>query len=343
MNPRHRRAPTMSDVARLAGVHRVTASVVLNNAEARTRVSDATRQRILEAARQLGYQPNAMALALRRRRTDIIGFYCGYNANAHDPFTAEVINGLQKGCAAHHKDLLLYGDFEGRSADEIYAAVVNGKIDGLVMIPSPIKPVTDRLVDSHLPIVAIADSLPSIVSVVVDDAAGSRLLAEHLAHKGHRRIMYRKDLFSHTSAVRRLATFKETAAAYGVEVIESLPAGPQYSLSAAEQARLLAPTGVRPTAVVCWQDSNAFILLDHCERLGLRVPHDVAVAGFDGIKPRAKLAYRLTTIRAPWEQVAQKAVEMLLALTREEEDADEYIRLPQETVFPVELVLGDTT
>jgi DNA-binding LacI/PurR family transcriptional regulator len=327
----------MSDVAHLAGVHRVTASVVLNKAEARTRVSEATRQRILEAARQLGYQPNAMALALRRRRTDIIGFYCGYNANAHDLFTAEVINGLQKGCAAHHKDLLLYGDFEGRSADEIYAAVVNGKIDGLVMIPSPIKPVTDRLVDSHLPIVAIADSLPTIVSVVVDDAAGSRLLAEHLTGKGHRRIMYRKDLFSHTSAVRRLATFKEVATAHGAEVIESLPADPGYGLSAEEQAHLRAPAGVRPTAVVCWQDTNAFTLLDHCERLGLRVPHDVAVAGFDGILPRARLAYRLTTVRAPWEQVAQKAVEMLLALMGGEED------LPQETVFPVELVVGDTT
>lgn len=326
----------MSDVARLAGVNRVTASVALNGTRSNTRISEETRQRVLAAAKELGYHPNARALALRRNRTDIIGFYSGYSPNAHDPFTAEIINGLQKACQPHHKDLLMFGDFEGRSADEIYAALTNGKIDGLVMIPSPNKPLINTLADSHLPVVAIADGVAGLTSVVVDDAAGSRLLLERLAGRGHRRILYRTDIYAHTSALRRQSAFQQAAATLGVTVIPSRPGDWDGGLSAEEEALLLAPPERRPTAVACWVDTHAAAMLDACERLGLRVPEDVAVVGFDGIRTRIRPARQLTTVRAPWAQVAIKAVELLLALIDGQ-------NVPPEVVFPVELVVGDTT
>ena len=336
MKPRKRRAPTMSDVARIAGVNRVTVSVALSGKPSNTRISEATRQRILEVAKELGYQPNARALALRRNRTDIIGYYAGYKPDLHDAFTAEVINGLQSICQPHRKDLLIFGDFEDRTTDEIYAALANGKIDGLVMIPSPNKPLINTLADSHLPVVAIADGLPDFASVVVDDAAGSRLLAEHLASRGHRRILYRTDMYSHTSAVRRLAVFQESAAARGMTVTATTPGDWSAGLSAREEALLMAVGDERPTAAACWSDSSAYALLEACQRLGIRVPEDLAVVGFDGIRAKVRPARQLTTIRAPWEQVAIKAVEMLLALMDGKE-------VPQEVVFPVELIVGDTT
>ena len=336
MTPRKRKAPTMEDVARLAGVHRVTASVALSGARASTRVSKETRERVIAAARELGYHPNARALALRRSSTDIIGFYSGYTPNAHDPFTAEVINGLHQVCKPHEKDLLMFGDFEGRSADEVYASLANGKIDGLVMIPSPNRPLINILADSHLPVVAIADGLPDFTSVVVDDVGGSRLLVEHLAARGHRRILYRTDLYEHTSAVRRLEAFREAAAAAGMEVTATKPGDWDGHLRAEEEALLLAPAGERPTAAACWADQSAYALLEACERLGLRVPEDLAVVGFDGIPTRIRPARRLTTIRAPWGEVTVRAVELLLALIEGQE-------VPQETVFPVELLIGDTT
>jgi DNA-binding LacI/PurR family transcriptional regulator len=335
-NPRRKRAPTMADVARLAGVHRVTASVVLNNAEASTQVSEATRQRILDAAQELGYQPSALALALRRQRTDIIGFYRGA-VYLHDPWVADVLMGLQRGCEICRKDLLLYGEYEQRSADEVYASLVNGKVDGLITVPlQDDAAVIRKVARSYLPVVAIADSMPHLVSVVVDDVEGSRLLAEHLARKGHRRILYRKDPYYHTSTVRRLAAFREAAAGFGMEMAEFLPGDWDSNLSAQEEACLLASPDERPTAAVCWADMCAYGLLDNCERLGIRVPDDLAVVGFDGVVPRIKPAYNLTTIRAPWLQVAEKAVEVLVALLEEKD-------VPQETVFPVELIVGDTT
>lgn len=335
MKPKQGRAPTMSDVARLAGVNRVTVSVVLNGRQANTRVSEATRQRILEAARELGYHRNARALALRRKKTGIIGYYTGYRLNYHDAFTAETINALQWELTPHRLDLLVFGDFEGRTGDEIYASLANGKIDGLIMIPSPSKPLINTLAGSHLPIVAIADGLPDFVSVVVDDAQGAALAAGYLAAQGHRRVLFRTDMFAHTSAVRRKEAFLEEAAARGLEVRTTRPSDFDASLSTEEEALLTAPPGERPTAVACWADSSAYALLEGCERLGLRVPDDVAIVGFDGITPRIRPARRLTTIRAPWAQVTIRAAQLLLELIDGKQ-------VPQETVFPVDLVLGDT-
>jgi DNA-binding LacI/PurR family transcriptional regulator len=327
----------MSDVARLAGVHRVTASVVLNNADASTQVSEATRLRVLEAAEELGYRPNAMALALRRQRTDIIGFYRGSGLDAHHPFFADIINGLRRGCKNHEKDLLLYAEFEERPPDDVYATLANGKADGLVTIPlSSDVQLFERLADSHLPVIAIADSMPNITSVVMDDGGGSQILAEYLASQGHRRILYRKELYSHTSAVRRLLAFRKAATERGMQVTESLPGDWDGNLSDEEIAYLRASRDQRPTAIACWADTYAYAAVNNCVELGIQVPDDIAIVGFDGIPTKVRPARCLTTIRAPWQQAAEKAVDLLVQLIEGEQ-------VPHETVFSVELVIGDTT
>lgn len=328
--------PTMADVARLAGVNRVTASVALRGARAGTHVSPATRQRILEAARQLGYMPNARALALRRQRTDIIGYYVAYGfPNPHDPFTAETNQGFQNACKRYQQDLLVFGDFERRSPDQVYATLASGKIDGLVLLPAPNSPVVDRLVDSHLPVVAIANSIPGLPSVVIDDAKGSQLLAQHLVQQGHQRVLYRSDVYGNTSPMRRLEAFHAAAATLGMRVTVIPAADENGQLSAAEHALLAAPPDVRPTAVACWVDTCAYPTIAACLQHGLRVPEDVAVVGFDGVQTRIPPAHRLTTIRAPWQQVAEAAVDTLMAMIAGR-------AVEQEVVFPVELVVGDT-
>jgi DNA-binding LacI/PurR family transcriptional regulator len=333
---RGRQAPTMSDVARLAGVNRVTASVALRGARAGTHVSEATRQRIFEAARQLGYTPNAIALALRRQRTDIIGYYTGtVYPNTHDPFTADVINGIQRGCEKFRQDLLMYGGFERRSLDEIYAALSSGKIDGLVTHQLPISPLVDRLVESHLPVIALADAVPGIPSVVVDDVLGGHLVADHLAQHGHRRVLYYSDPYDMVSPRRRREAFIERATAHGMTVQITKGADWEGHLGPAERILLSTNTPQRPTAVVCWFDIYAYAVLDDCLHMGLRVPDDVAVVGFDGVIGRVRPARQLTTIRAPWSDVAERALDLLMKLIEGEEVAPE-------TVFPVELILGET-
>ncbi len=326
----------MSDVARLAGVNRVTASVALNGSpRGGTRVSEATRQRVLKAARELGYTPSAIALALRNQRTNIIGFYTGHERlNTHDPFTATVLNSLQACCHKHRQDLLMFGSYERDSVEEIYASLSSGKIDGLIFLPSPRSPEMDQLLDSHLPVVAIANSVPNVVSVLVDDESGSHLLAQYLAQKGHRRVMYRADTDDHASTRCRQDAFIKTGKTLGMDIVVT-HGDWEGNLQPEEIALLTSPPGLRPTAVACWLDLHAYFLLDQCPRLGLQVPRDLAVVGFDGILPRIRPAHSLTTIRAPWAAVAETAVDLLMALLNGEDVA-------QKTVFPVELVIGET-
>lgn len=327
---------TLQDVADFAGVNRVTASVALGRSpQGGTRVSEATRRRVLDAAHHLGYTPNLLARALHNQRTHIIGYYAGYETlNAFHPFAAAILNGLQRSCRRHQQDLLLFGSFERDSDADIYAALLSGKIDGLVMLPTPLSPALDKLFESPLPIVGVANAHPAIPCVVVDDASGSRQIAAYLAGQGHRRILYRTHAERRTSARRRLEAFCDAASEQGLAVTVT-QAGDDHLLSKPEIELLSAPRDQRPTAVVCWMDLCAYTVIAQCEHLGLRVPQDIAVVGFDGVDPAMPPARRLTTVAAPWTAVAMAAVDQLLGLLRGD-------KASPETVFPVALRLGDT-
>jgi DNA-binding LacI/PurR family transcriptional regulator len=333
--------PTLDDVAKAAGVNRVTASIALRGprpgARGGTRISEATRQRIIETARELGYAPNAIALAFRRQRTDLIGFYTGYGnaVDPHLPFMADVLHGLQQGCARHQQDLVIYGGFARHSTNEIYSALVSGKIDGLVVLPSPQNPVVEKLVHSYLPAVAIANTVAGLPSVTVDDIGGSQLLATYLARKGHRRVLYRTDTVDHVSPGLRRRSFLQAAAAHDLEVIVSLPESSSDTMTAAEHALLTGPLHQRPSVVVCWVDTSAYAFLADCAHYGIRVPEDIAVAGFDGIVGVVPPLYRLTTVRAPWRAVTECAVDLVMQLI-------ENHKVPPETTLPVELIVGET-
>lgn len=332
-----KRRVTLQAVAERAGVNRVTAAVALGRSpQGGTRVSQATRLRVQEAAQELGYAPNAIAQALRGERTNIIGYYAGYETlDAHSPFTAAILQGLQRSCRAYNQDLLLFGSFIRDTVDSIYATVTSGKIDGLVLLPTPRSPVMDRLFDSHLPVVAVANSHPNAPSVIVDDTAGSILIAEYLAQQGHRHILYRTQAEPRTSTLKRQDAFYATAQALGLQVTTTYEGEIHHTLTAEEMALLQRPSAQCPTAAVCWMDISAYVLLEHCEKIGLRVPDDLAIVGFDGVPLDIKPKRILTTVRAPWVEVAAQAVEYLQWLLAGKE-------VPQQTVLPVHFVVGDT-
>lgn len=335
---------TLGDVAQRAGVSIVTVSTVLNGSRTNTRVSEATRRRVLAAADMLQYRPNAVARSLRARQTNIIGFYGGSSyVNARNPFLSELIGGLQEGCDAHRKDLLLHGNFHICSVEDICASLVSRTIDGLVVRTQQDDPLVERLAASGLPAVAVADAAPPLPSVVVDDADGSYQIAALLAARGHRRILYRGCSKPLRSARCRLDAFREAAAVHEMEVTVTYPEFPNTDapavnairLTPEEEALLTGPAGRRPTAAVCWADVAAYALLRECQRLGLRVPQDLAVVGFDALPPPIDPARRVTSVRAPWAAVARTAVALLTQRIAGEP-------IPVETVLPVELQEGDT-
>lgn len=373
-------APRLSEVATRAGVGIAAVSAVLNGSTKGTRVSEATRQRILAAATELRYRPNANARSLRRNRTDILGFYSGDSfIDVSAPFVSQIISGLQLGCRQHGKDLLFQGeqvvsdpamessqirqDVRG-SVEDVYGSLTGGRTDGLLLYAAPQDPLVGMLAASHLPVVAIADAIPGIPSVGVDDALGGRLQAEHLAQKGHRRILYHSPPDAPTSVLRRADAFCRVAAEYGISVVRheallfytsapdtatglfpAFDAVTDHKPGLAEEAARLARAvlanagsdGERISAVVCWEDLAAYRLLNALDALGAKVPEEIAVMGFDGITASPiRQIWRVTTVHAPWRDVARTAVSLLV-------DQIEGKEAPPETLLPVEFVLGDTT
>jgi len=332
---------TIKDIAAYVGVSNMTVSAVLSaSTSGNVRVSAATRDRVLEAAKLLNYRPNRIARSLRGQKSDIIGIYTAYgHLNPDVPFTSQIIGGLHRGCDECRKDLLLHGSFRDRSVDEVLSELSDGRIDGLIIYTSPDDPLVERLANSHLPAVGIVDALPGLPSVISDDDGGSRRLAEHLAERGHRRVFYRGGLPSLVSATQRQQAFIEAASNLGMEVRIGVPTYHDSShekIGEAELDWMNLPPGERPTAAVCWNDLTAYHLLDECRRRNLKLPEDLAVAGFDGIVPLTPTPYRLTTILASWVDVASQAIHLLTQLMEGQE-------IPRETVLPVTLVQGDTT
>jgi LacI family transcriptional regulator len=333
MQVRQRRA-TQKDVAERAGVSQVAVSAVLGTGFATARVSEETRQRILDAARDLSYRPNAIARSLRSRRTDIIGFYTDHLITTLQPFTAQLIGGLQEGCDEHRLDLLLHGSFHGKSSDAIYDELLDGKIDGLIVWGGTEAPLIDRIAASHLPAVAVGDPVVGLPSVLVDDAGGGALIARRLIERGHRRVLYRHDPRGLVSVERRLRGFLAEAGD-ALEVTVTRPSWWNGPLEASEVELLTGDAPDRPTAVVGWNDDAAVATLRWAEERGIPVPERLAVVGFNGLDTGVNGYYGLTAVVAPWSASAKAAVARLVALLAGDDT-------PDETILPVALNQGRT-
>jgi DNA-binding LacI/PurR family transcriptional regulator len=337
---RGQRGATLAEVAAQAGVSTVAASVVLNRSRTGTRVSAATRERILEAAKALKYRPNAVARSLRQQKTHVFAFHNAQNVvfDPRYPFYAAILAGIQAGCADQQKDLLIHANFQGRSDDDIFLALHNGQIDGLVLYVRTVTPLVERLVESHLPVVTVAEEVPGVPFVGIDEEHGSRLLARHLFNKGYRDVLYRSLDEEDTPATQqqRKQAFNEEARVLGLNVTHT-SYNPRSSWpTPEEEALLLAGEGKRPQVVACWGDASADAVAAFCMERNLRVPEDIAIAGFDGLPSFRRPSLRLTTVLAPWSEVARTAVNLLAAQCDDQE-------VPKRTILPVELLVGDTT
>jgi DNA-binding LacI/PurR family transcriptional regulator len=338
---RRQNGPTIKDIAAHAGTNRTAVSVVLNGGRSNGGISEATRQRILAAANELHYAPNAVAQSLSQRRSNTLSFYSDQAIDVEVPWAAMIFSGLQKGCAEFKKDLLLHGNMFSESSGHMslqYRELVNGKIDGIVLLTLPNEQLLDRIRESYLDAVAIIEPVPGVPGVVVDEESGSRMLAEHLASRGHSRVIYHAPPVWQPSQKLRWEGFRAAADAAGVAVTTCYGARHEGPLTDEEKSLLSRPAHERPTAIACFADFAAFEIMEDCERLGMSIPGDVAIVGFDGIRIRFQARpYRtLTTVRVPWKDMAHKAVQLLcLRLAGNE--------IPMATMLPVELIVGDTT
>ena len=321
----------LKDIAQKAGVSVSTASNALNG-YTKSRIARETLERVNRIADEMGYRPNAIARSLKFQRTDTIAFYTGYGfCDVRDLFLGEVVTGVQHACDQLGIDLLLFGNLSKFPVPEVHRKLTSGKIDGVIIHAAPDDPVPALLADGSLPAIAIADAQPRLPSIVGDDVQGMELLVDYLWKQGHRRIAFSHPGQSFASVdVRRRAFDDAMAARGGVASTMQLPWD-----GTAEYLQQFLSRPDRATAVCCWHDDAAYYLLQTCIEMGVRVPDDLAVVGFDGLQEGRIPGRKLVTAAVPWRAMAVEAATNLIQI-RDGQTIDPISR------FPVTLVPGDT-
>lgn len=332
------RPVTLKDVAERAGVNKATASAILSGKHPHVRVSEETRQRLIEAVQEMGYRPNAVARSLRTHSTNILGLYCdrdiGWPTVRH-PFFGKLIDGCEAACNTFNKDLLLSGLARERPIEETFSGLTDGRLDGLILFARASAVLPEMLASASLPVVAVVETLAAIPCVVVDDAGGAQRMLDYILHKRIQRIIVRCALTPSPSVTRRYRAFLASAAHNNV-VCEEWQDGSGIGLSQEIISHFLDHTTFSGSAViVLWQDADAYALLTALRVRGIRVPEQVAVTGFDDFPELGVGLPRLTTIHAPWDKVSNTAVALLMDKIAGKE-------IPAETVIPVHLIVADT-
>ncbi len=317
----------MSDVARTAGVSVATVSKVVNG---RYGVAQATVERVQQVIHELGYEASLGAQSLRSHRTNVLGILVA----EFEPFSTELLKGASREVAGSGYQLLAYSSGDGEGAaigwERRSLARLSGTlIDGAVIVTPTVVETKHGFhvvaVDPHTG----PSGLPTVDS---DNFAGAVLATDHLLSLGHRRIAHisgRPDL---ESARLREAGFRKAMADAGVPVDEQLVrvGGFRTETAASTAAELLALPD-RPTAIFAGNDLSAISTVDVARGLGLGVPDDLSVIGFDNIPESALVDPPLTTIRQPLQRMGAESLRLLIDLIAGVE-RDTHIQLPTELV-----------
>ena len=305
------RPATGSDVARLAGVSQATVSLVVTGKTA-GRISDERRDRVLKVARELKYQPNASARSLRLGRAHAIALIV---PNVANPYFASVLLGAERAARERkHAVMLLDTGSDPDWPAWVGEILATRAVDGcIVYAADPVSARQVRVLGRHVVLVEAATR--GAGSVQLDIAGGIRLAMSHLLELGHRRVAHISvDVDQETFRLRD-ATYRSCLVEAGIAVWAKYVVRAWFDIEATTAAaRRLLALDPRPTAILCDDDLQAAGVYKAAAALGLRIPGDLSVVGFDDIELARMLEPELTTVAIPAEEVGARAVEMVLGL-----------------------------
>lgn len=312
-----RKRVTSKDVATRAGVSRTTVSFVLNDVR-HAKISDETRQRVLQAADALGYVPHAVARALASGKTGTLGLLVRpFGIVPYDAFLHQLIHGLMEECIEHGYRLLIETATPSPSPESYVQMVRARQIDGLVVLGLYEEdPGLSALIDSGYPVVLLAHSrLRDCRLVLFDEEDALVRSTSHLIALGHRRIG-----FIHFAPLRplaedaRLRGYLRALEAAELPCLPDLVCNGEFSAASGYEAmRNLLAKGAPPTALVTGNDTIAIGAMAAIREAGFRVPEDIAVAGFDDIPIARYATPPLTTIRLPIHAISRACGELAIA------------------------------
>ncbi|MCX7967485.1 MAG: LacI family transcriptional regulator [Armatimonadetes bacterium] len=326
--------PTLADVAKRAGVALSTVSAVLNN-RPDCFVSEETRQRILQAAEELGYRPNYLARSLAKGKTDTIGLVIYEVAN---PYFAYLADEVEKEVRQAGYQLLLCTNRDGMDIDDRsnLELLSNQRVDGILLWASryPAEGYTVPLpkkIKSRIPMVVLGYHTKDGTDYVsIDRAAGTYQATKHLIALGHRRIGYLAPPWGMNPEHPKLDGILRALKEEGLpDPVLMLTQG-HTRLDGRSAVQAIKEQNPFPTALICYNDLVAIGAYRGLRDLGLSVPEDIALVGFDGIEDGEYLDPPLTTVTVPVTALSQIAVHFLLnRISGEVEEQQKEVVIPE--------------
>ncbi|WP_426320527.1 LacI family DNA-binding transcriptional regulator [Microbacterium sp. E-13] len=318
---------TMNDIAAAVGVSQATVSLVLNN-RGGSRVAAATRERVLGAARELGYRPNAAAKTLRDGKAGLIGFVG--DAVASSPFSGRIVEGAQ--ARAWDDDMLLLTINTGgdrRLEDAAIESLLSHRVIGIVYAAMyhRVLRVPDALADIPSVVLNSEDAAGRAHAVIPDEFAGGAAATQELIDAGHERIAMINiaPLASGLpAAVARHRGYLSALEGSGLQAVPALHIEGDGNPDAGYRGALeLMARKERPTAIFCANDRTAWGAYQALQEVGIRIPDDVSIVGFDNQETLAPfLRPGLTSLELPFAEMGRRAVELLLSGSNGESAAE---------------------
>jgi len=309
--------PTIKDIAAKTGLSITTVSFVLNNKP--SRISEKSRKLVLDAARELDYRPNELAVGLIKKRTKTLGLILSDICN---PFFSNLAKGVEYKCLKRGWTVILC-DTEDQSSQEIsYIDMLSSKsVDGIIYCCSQdstaqkFRVSWQMMQHCNLPCI-VADrtyDLPGALSVRTDHVLGGWLATNHLLQLGHRRIACVTGPAQLSVCRSRLEGYKRALNEYGIAFDSALVAEGQFDMESGRRA-LDALDGQEFTSLFAFNDIMAFGVYQGLKARGLSVPSDVSVVGYDDSFPSEILDVPLTTVHQPVREIGARAADELISI-----------------------------
>ena len=316
--------PTMSDVARLAGVDSSTVSRALNSRTVSS-LRPETVAKVTAAAEQLGYRPNVLARSLRTQRTNTIGLLV---PDVTNPFFPPIIRGIEDGLTpSGHVLLITNTDNESEREEQGLDSLVARQVDGMMLATSHLDVATDADRLGGIPTVLVnrRDRTSQVPAVLPDDVTGVHLVVQHLHDLGHRRIALVSGPLDTSTGRDRRDTFVAACRELGIPADRIVHAD-RYDLPSGRRATeaLLDMAGDPPTAIFASNDLLAVGALTALRARGIHVPGDISLVGYNDMPLVDLLDPALTTVRIDQYLMGRRAAEVMLRLVeaRAAEDGD---------------------
>jgi LacI family transcriptional regulator len=317
------RKANIEDVATLAGVSIKTVSRVINK---EPNVRESTRERVLKAAKELKYRPNPSARSLAGRRSHLIGLLYddpGLYENPSSNYIVNIQQGALRVCKAEDDDLLIHPcNYKSRNLNrEIKSMIEHSRVDGLIVTPplSDKKSLIETIKKTGTPVVAISpgNAADGLVAVSTNDREVCAEMTAYLASIGHKRIAFIEGNPDHKAIKDRYLGYKDGLGNAGLAFSKTLvKEGDNSPRTGEECAKKLLRGKNPPTAIFAANDDMAAGVLRAAHRMGIDVPSDLSVVGFDDIPLARQIYPALTTIRQPIRKMAETATEILMEQIR---------------------------